>query len=205
MEDRSVKSTKFCTQCGHPITRQIPQNDDHVRAVCSSCGHVHYENPKMVVGTIPVFQDRILMCKRNIDPRKGCWTLPAGYLENEESVQQGAVRETLEETRAQVQILSPYRMFNILFVDQIYMMFIAELLSQDFGPTTESTDVRLFSQSNIPWDEIAFDVIRQTLEDYFTDRKNAGDHEFNPEAFMFKIKDLEFSPFNGGVLCHKSF
>ncbi|MDX9963786.1 NUDIX hydrolase [Desulfobacter postgatei] len=200
-----MKSTKFCTQCGHPITRQIPQNDDHVRAVCSSCGHVHYENPKMVVGTIPVFQDRILMCKRNIDPRKGCWTLPAGYLENEESVQQGAVRETLEETRAQVQILSPYRMFNILFVDQIYMMFIAELLSQDFGPTTESTDVRLFSQSNIPWDEIAFDVIRQTLEDYFTDRKNAGDHEFNPEAFMFKIKDLEFSPFNGGVLCHKSF
>ncbi len=205
MEDRSVMSIKFCTQCGHPITRQIPQNDDHVRAVCSSCGHVHYENPKMVVGTIPVFQDRILMCKRNIDPRKGCWTLPAGYLENEESVQQGAVRETLEETRAQVRILSPYRMFNILFVEQIYMMFIAELLSQDFGPTTESTDVRLFSQSNIPWDEIAFDVIRQTLEDYFTDRKNAGDHEFNPEDFMFKIKDLEFSPFNGGVLYHKSF
>ena len=145
------------------------------------------------------------MCKRNIEPRKGCWTLPAGYLENEESVQQGAVRETLEETRVEVRILSPYRMFNIIFVNQIYMMFIAELLSHDFGPTTESTDVRLFSQSDIPWDEIAFDVIRQTLEDYFKDRENTGDHAFKPEDFRFKIKDLKFSPFSGGVVSDNSF
>nr|WP_320190164.1 NUDIX hydrolase [uncultured Desulfobacter sp.] len=198
-------SIKFCTQCGHAMTRQVPQDDDHVRAVCESCGHVHYENPKMVVGTIPVFQDRILMCKRNIEPRKGCWTLPAGYLENEESVQQGAVRETLEETRVKVRILAPYRMFNILFVDQIYLMFIAELLSQDFGPTTESTDVRLFSKSDIPWDEIAFDVIRETLDDYFRDRGNAGNHAFAPENFGFKIKDLEFSPASGGVIADPSF
>lgn len=176
------------------MTRQIPQDDDHIRAVCASCGHVHYENPKMVVGTIPVLQDRILMCKRNIEPQKGRWTLPAGYLENAESVQQGAVRETLEETRAQVRILSPYRMFNILFVDQVYLMFIAELLSQDFGPTSESTDVRLFSESEIPWDEIAFDVIRQTLEDYYEACRNAGDHAFKPENFGFKIKDLKFLP-----------
>lgn len=176
------------------MTRQIPQDDDHVRAVCDSCGHVHYENPKMVVGTIPVFQDRVLLCKRNIEPQKGRWTLPAGYLENAESVQQGAVRETLEETRVQVRILSPYRMFNILFVDQIYLMFIAELLSRDFGPTSESTDVRLFSQSDIPWDDIAFDVIRQTLEDYYKDRRRAGGGAFKPEDFGFKIKDLKFSP-----------
>ena len=176
------------------MTRQIPQDDNHVRAVCTSCGHVHYENPKMVVGTIPVFQNRILMCKRNIEPQKGRWTLPAGYLENAESVQQGAVRETLEETRAQVRILSPYRMFNILFVDQVYLMFIADLLSQDFGPTSESTDVRLFSESEIPWAEIAFDVIRQTLEDYYEDRRNAGDHAFKPAHFGFKIKDLKFLP-----------
>jgi len=187
-------SIKFCSQCGHPMTRQIPQDDDHVRAVCDSCGHVHYENPKMVVGTIPVFQDRVLLCKRNIEPQKGRWTLPAGYLENAESVQQGAVRETLEETRVQVRILSPYRMFNILFVDQIYLMFIAELLSRDFGPTSESTDVRLFSQSDIPWDDIAFDVIRQTLEDYYKDRRRAGGGAFKPEDFGFKIKDLKFSP-----------
>ena len=187
------------------MIRQIPQDDDHVRDVCASCGHIHYENPKMVVGTVPVFQDRILMCKRNIEPRKGFWTLPAGYLENEESVQQGAVRETLEETRVEVRILSPYRMFNILFVNQIYMMFIAELLSQDFGPTSESTDVRLFSQSDIPWDEIAFDVIRQTLEDYLKDRENAAAHAFSPEDFGFKIKDLNFSPFSGGVVTDNSF
>ena len=184
-------SIKFCTQCGHAMTQQIPEDDNHVRAVCPSCGYVHYENPKMVVGTIPVFQDNILLCKRNIEPRKGCWTLPAGYLENAESVQQGAERETLEETRVLVRILSPYRMFNILFVDQIYLMFIAELLSQDFGPTSESTDVRLFSESDIPWDEIAFDVIRQTLEDYFIDRRNAGNHTFESKDFEFKIKDLK--------------
>ncbi len=198
-------SAKFCTQCGHSMIRQIPEDDDHVREVCASCGHVHYENPKMVVGTIPVFQKRILMCKRNIEPRKGWWTLPAGYLENDESVQQGAVRETLEETRAQVRILSPYRMFNILFVDQIYLMFIAELLSQDFGPTPESTDVRLFSESDIPWDEIAFDVIRQTMKDYFQDRKNVGSHSFKPADFMFKIKDLQFSPVNGGIIVDNPF
>lgn len=187
------------------MTRQVPQDDDHVRAVCGSCGHVHYENPKMVVGTIPVFQDRILMCKRNIEPRKGCWTLPAGYLENEESVQQGAVRETLEETRVAVRILSPYRMFNILFVDQIYLMFIAELLSKDFGPTMESTDVRLFSKSEIPWGEIAFDVIRETLDDYFKDRERSGNLVFKSEDFKFRIKDLEFSPANGGVIADTSF
>ena len=91
---------KFCSQCGSTMSQMIPEDDDHIRAVCSRCGHVHYENPKMVVGTIPVLKDKILLCKRNIEPRKGKWTLPAGYLENQESVQDGAVRETFEETRA---------------------------------------------------------------------------------------------------------
>ena len=184
---------KFCSQCGSTMIQQTPEDDDHVRAVCSSCGHVHYENPKMVVGTIPVFEGRILMCKRNIEPRKGYWTLPAGYLENGESVQQGAARETLEESQANVNILAPYRLFNILFVDQIYMMFIAELLTLDFGPTPESTDVRLFSESEIPWDNIAFEVIRQTLEDFFQDRKNSRP-QAKEKAYPFVIKDLEFHP-----------
>ncbi len=187
---------KFCSQCGSTMIQQTPEDDDHIRAVCSSCGYVHYENPKMVVGTIPILKDRILMCKRNIEPRKGCWTLPAGYLENGESVQQGAVRETLEESLAEVNILSPYRMFNILFVDQIYMMFIAELLSDDFGPTPESTDVRLFSETEIPWDNIAFEVIRQTLEDFFLDRKGSGP-QTKDNGFPFRIKDLEFHPAKG--------
>jgi len=176
----------FCSQCGSTMTQRVPVDDDHVRAVCTACSHVHYENPKMVVGTIPVWADQVLLCRRNIEPRRDRWTLPAGYLENQESVQDGAVRETLEETRAGVEIVSPYRLFNIIFVDQIYLMFRADLLTLDFGPTSESTEVRLFRASEIPWDEIAFEVIRMTLTDYFADRK-AG-------QYSFQIKDLVDKP-----------
>ncbi len=183
----------FCSQCGSTMAQKIPEDDDHVRAVCSQCSHVHYENPKMVVGTLPVLGDKILMCRRNIEPRKGKWTLPAGYLENGESVQDGAIRETLEETLARVTLKGPYRMFNILFVDQIYMMFRAELLSDDFGPTSESSEVCLFSESQIPWDEIAFEVIRQTLKDFFHDRA-VGGKTTEPLEYQFAVKDLIFTP-----------
>ena len=179
----------FCSQCGSPMTQKVPDDDDHVRAVCTACGHVHYENPKVVVGTIPVYEDQILLCRRNIEPRRDKWTLPAGYLENQESVQDGAVRETLEETRARVEIIEPYRLFNILFVDQIYFMFRARLLTTAFGPTSESTDVRLFRESEIPWGEIAFDVIRLTLTDFFRDRQR--------NAYPFCVKDLVFKPAKG--------
>ncbi|MCK5836113.1 MAG: NUDIX hydrolase [Desulfobacula sp.] len=173
---------KFCTACGGPTESKIPTEDDHVRSVCTNCGLVHYNNPKMVVGTIPELNGQVLLCKRNIEPQKGKWTLPAGYLENGESVQEGAGRETLEETRARVQIVEPYRLFNIVFVDQVYFMFRAMLLSDKFGPTTESTEVRLFEEKDIPWDDIAFEVIKQTLEHYFQDRKKG--------RFPFKIFDL---------------
>ncbi|WDP90270.1 MAG: NUDIX hydrolase [Desulfobacter sp.] len=182
----------YCSQCGGPMTQRIPEDDDHIRDVCSRCGHVHYENPKLVVGTIPVSGEKILMCRRNIEPRKGKWTLPAGYLENGESVQDGAVRETLEETRARVALLGPYRMFNILFVDQIYMMFRAELLSNDFGPTPESTEVRLFSEDEIPWDEIAFEVINRTLVDFFKDRAAGSAAKPEGAGYLFRVKDLVF-------------
>jgi len=136
----------------------------------------------MVVGSIPELNKQILLCKRNIEPCKGKWTLPAGYLENGESVQDGAMRETLEETMAEVKIIEPYRLFNIVFVDQIYFMFRADLMSDKFGPTNESTDVRLFDEKDIPWKDIAFEVIKQTLEHYFQDRKKG--------MFPFKIFDL---------------
>ena len=173
---------KFCTACGSPTELKSPPDDDHVRSICTNCGLVHYSNPKMVVGCIPELNGQILLCKRNIEPRKGKWTLPAGYLENGESVQEGALRETKEETRASVQIIDPYRLFNIVFVDQIYFMFRANLTSAKFGPTNESTDVRLFEEKNIPWDNIAFEVIKQTLEHYFSDREKG--------KFPFKIFDL---------------
>ncbi len=173
---------KFCTICGALTEKRIPTDDDHERSVCKQCGQVHYSNPKMVVGCIPELEEKILLCRRNIEPRKGMWTLPAGYLENGESVQDGAVRETLEETNAAVQIIEPYRLFNIVFVDQIYFMFRSRLTSKTFGPTNESTEVRLFDEKDIPWDDIAFEVIKQTLEHFFKDRKK-GD-------YPFKIFDL---------------
>lgn len=174
---------KFCTACGSPTESKIPLDDDHVRSVCTNCSMVHYSNPKMVVGCIPELNGQLLLCKRNIEPRKGKWTLPAGYLENGESVQDGAIRETLEETRAKVRIIEPYRLFNIAFVDQIYFMFRAVMTSDTFGPTSESTIVQLFDEKDIPWDEIAFEVIKQTLDHYFKDRKKG--------KFPFEIFDIQ--------------
>jgi ADP-ribose pyrophosphatase YjhB (NUDIX family) len=175
-------SIKYCSICGAKMTTRIPEDDDHIRPVCNRCGHVHYDNPKLVVGCIPMLEDQVLLCKRNIEPRKGTWTLPAGYLENGETVEQGAVRETLEETRSHVSIIAPYRMFNLVFVHQIYLMFRARLLDTDFGPTKESTDVQLFSESEIPWENIAFESIRQTLADFFSDRPG--------RAYSFEIKQI---------------
>ncbi len=172
----------YCSICGDRMEARIPDDDDHVRPVCCRCGHVHYENPKLVVGCIPVLGDRVLLCKRNIAPQKGKWTLPAGYLENGESVQDGAMRETLEETRSEVEIIAPYRMFNLVFVHQIYFMFRAKLLDENFGPTKESMAVRLFHEADIPWEDIAFESIRQTLKDFYHDRPT--------QAYPFEIKDI---------------
>ncbi len=173
---------KFCTACGSPTQLRVPLDDDHKRAVCTQCEQVHYTNPKVVVGCIPEWDGKILLCKRNIEPRKGFWTLPAGYLENGESVQDGAIRETREETRAEAKIIEPYRMFNIVMVNQIYLMFRAKLLSDQFGPTTESIEVRLFDEEEIPWDDIAFKSIYQTMRHYYQDRKN--------KHFTFGVFDI---------------
>ncbi len=173
---------KFCSACGGEIVQRIPEDDTHLRSVCTRCHLVHYENPKMVVGTIPAKGSRILLCRRNIEPRKGLWTLPAGYLENGESVQDGAVRETREESLAQVRIIAPYRLFNIAAVHQMYLMFRARMTGDTFGPTPESTHVRLFALDEIPWDEIAFDVIHRTLSDYVEDHDR--------HRYPFAIRDI---------------
>ncbi len=174
---------KFCTACGAKTEMRIPEDDDHERAVCTVCGTIHYENPKVVAGCIPVMGDKILICKRDIEPGRGLWTLPAGYLESGESVQDGAVRETLEETGSRVEIVSPFRLFNITVVSQIYFMFVAQLKDENFGPTSESQEVKLVSEEEIPWEDIAFEVIRQTLKDFFRDRR-AG------RGYPFQVKDL---------------
>ena len=159
----------FCSRCGGPIHRVVPRGEDRPRHVCSACGAVHYQNPKLVVGTIPVWEDRILMCRRNIEPRKGYWTLPAGYLENGETTADGARRETVEETGSRVSDLIPYLMVDIVYINQIYLMFRTRLQALDFGPTRESAEVKLVRQQDIPWETIAFPVIEKTLRHYLQD------------------------------------
>ena len=160
----------YCSNCGQPLTYGTPPGDDRSRYCCDTCGMIHYQNPRMVVGCIPEMQDRILLCRRAIEPCYGKWTLPAGYLENGETVAAGAGRETYEEARARVEIMSPYALYNICYVNQIYLIFRARLMDHNFGPGSESIEVKLFLEEDIPWDEMAFRVIEQTLVQYFKDR-----------------------------------
>ena len=173
----------FCSQCGRPVVQRIPSDDNLPRYVCLSCGAIHYENPRVVVGCIPIWQGRILMCRRNIEPRKGYWTLPAGFLENGETTSAGARRETLEETGAVAVDLVPYLMVDIVHIHQIYLMFRARLQAPDFHPTRESAEVELVREADIPWREIAFKVIEKTLRYYLHDR--SGD------TFSFRTDTID--------------
>ena len=168
----------FCSQCGGPLVKKIPEGDNRERHLCGDCGTVHYQNPKIVTGSIPEWENRILLCRRAISPRYGYWTLPAGFLENGETSSEGAVRETLEEAKARIEVTSLYATFSLPHIDQVYLMFRARLLELDFGPGEESLEVALFEESGIPWDELAFPVIAETLKLYFVDRANnvSGNH-----------------------------
>ncbi len=173
----------FCSNCGQLLTYLKPPGDDHYRYCCESCGVIHYQNPVMVVGCIPELEGRILLCRRSIEPCYGKWTLPAGYLENGESVAAGAKRETFEEARARVEILSPYALYNICHVNQIYLMFRARLKDNNFRAGSESLEVNLFTEDDIPWQKIAFRVIKETLIQYFKDRRNG--------RFPFYMSDIQ--------------
>jgi ADP-ribose pyrophosphatase YjhB (NUDIX family) len=161
---------KYCSQCGFEVEVKVPDGDDRPRHVCGSCGSIHYSNPKIVVGCIPEWEGKILLCRRAIEPRYGLWTLPAGFMEDGETVQEGAVRETREEANARVEIGGLYSLFNLPHINQIYLIFRSRLLDLDFGPGAESLDVQLFAESGIPWEELAFPVVKETLELYFRDR-----------------------------------
>jgi ADP-ribose pyrophosphatase YjhB (NUDIX family) len=161
---------KYCSNCGASVRLRMPPGDNRERHVCDECGIVHYQNPKVVVGCIPEWEDRILLCRRAIEPRHGLWTLPAGFMERGETTQAGAARETLEEANARVDIGCLYSLFNLPHIDQIYLLFRGRLLDLGFSPGEESLEVRLFSEADIPWDELAFQVVRETLKLYFRDR-----------------------------------
>lgn len=162
----------FCSNCGERVSLRIPDGDNRQRYVCGACQFIHYQNPKMVVGAIPEWGDRILLCKRAIEPRHGKWTLPAGFMENGETVAEGAARETLEEANARVEIGDLYSMISVPHVDQVHLFYRARLLDLDFSAGTESLEVALFEESEIPWKEIAFRTISTTLQRYFADRRD---------------------------------
>ena len=160
---------KYCSDCGATLSYRIPKEDDRPRYVCDKCGVIHYINPNMVVGAIPTWKDSILFCRRAIEPRYGKWTLPAGFLENGETLVEGAKRETYEEAGAKIIGLKPYGLYNLTFVNQVYIMFRARLAEPVYQAGNESLEVRLFKAHEVPWNEIAFPVISKTLQDYFND------------------------------------
>ena len=162
---------KFCCYCSAELVYDIPSDDNRHRHICQSCGIIHYQNPKIVAGCIPVWEDQILLCKRAIEPRLGYWTLPAGFMEMGESTLEAGIRETLEEANARVEVEDLYAVFNLPYVDQVYMMYRSRLLDLDFSSGIESLDVQLFKEDEIPWDELAFTTIRETLKFYLDDKK----------------------------------
>lgn len=166
----------FCANCGAGLSRQIPAGDDRPRLVCDRCQTIHYQNPRMVVGTIPEWEDAVLLCRRAIEPRAGRWTLPAGYLENGETMMDGARRETREEAGVELLEMAPFALFDLPFVHQIYFMFRGPLAHNTPCPGDESLEVRLFRETDIPWDDLAFAVIHETLVRYFSDRSRERFH-----------------------------
>jgi ADP-ribose pyrophosphatase YjhB (NUDIX family) len=173
---------KYCNQCASTLAYRIPEGDDRTRFVCETCQTVHYQNPKMVVGCIPVWEDRILLCRRSIEPCYGKWTIPAGFYEQGETVEAGAKRELYEEARATVEFLEPYALYNLPFISQVYMIFRGPLKNKNFRAGCESLETLLFKEHEIPWDDLAFTVVREVLHRYFRD--------FLKGVFPFHMGDI---------------
>ncbi len=172
---------RYCSKCGSDqIDFKIPPDDNLKRYTCSACDSIFYTNPNLVVGTLCIQKKQVLLCKRNIEPRLGYWTLPAGFMENAETLQEGALRETKEETQATPKIITPYTAFSLTHISQVHFFYLADLNNEEFGPTSESSDVKLFSEDKIPWDQIAFPTVTKTLKYYFEDL-GKGEFPFREE------------------------
>ena len=170
---------KHCRACGSAVLYRLPDDGDtKQRAICTACNLVHYENPLNVVGTIPHSGNRVLLCKRNIEPRKGFWTLPAGFMEMRETLAEGAARETDEEAGAQIEMQNLFTIVDVPRVGQVHFFFLAALQSPVFNPGHETQEARLFSEAEIPWDDLAFRTVKETLRCYFADRAK-GDFELH--------------------------
>lgn len=162
---------KFCSHCGYSVRFAIPEGDDRSRYLCDACGTIHYQNPRIVAGTLPIRDGCVLLCRRAISPRKGYWTLPAGFMENAETTIEAAARETREEACAEVEIHDLYTLIDLPHINQVYMIFRADLTG-DFAAGPESQEVAMFAEQDIPWSELAFSTIERTLRHYFHDRRD---------------------------------
>jgi ADP-ribose pyrophosphatase YjhB (NUDIX family) len=192
---------KFCSECAHPVALQIPEGDNRPRYVCVQCTTIHYQNPKLVIGSIPVWEEdgqvRVLLCKRAIEPRYGYWTLPAGFMENAETTGEAAIRETEEEAGANIELGELFALLNVAQVHQVHLFYLARLRDLDFAAGIESLDVQLFSEADIPWDELAFPTIRTTLELFFADRiklREGGSYGFHSRDIVRPMRLAPHDP-----------
>jgi ADP-ribose pyrophosphatase YjhB (NUDIX family) len=167
----SPRSIKHCRACGGRVAYTVPPADNRERATCTVCGEVHYENPLNVVGTVPVWGEQVLLCRRNIEPRYGLWTLPAGFMELGETTAEGALRETVEEAGARIELQGLLTLLNVVRVGQLHLYYRARLHDIDFAPGPETIEAKLFAEDQIPWDELAFRTVRETLVCFFADRR----------------------------------
>lgn len=168
----------FCSQCGAKVSLQIPENDNRPRYVCGECKTIHYQNPKIVAGVLPIYidpngeqEDKVLLCRRAINPRYGLWTLPAGFMENSESLEQAARREAEEEANVLVQDCHLYTIMSLPHINQVYVLFTGKISNNDYAAGMETLEVQLFAEHEIPWEELAFPVIAKSLQWYFEDRR----------------------------------
>ncbi|MBQ0931448.1 NUDIX hydrolase [Ideonella sp. 4Y16] len=167
----AARTIQHCRACGAPTQYQVPADDNRPRAVCSACALIHYENPLNVVGTVPVWGEQVLLCRRAIEPRHGLWTLPAGFMELGESTAEGALRETVEEAGAHVELDGLFTVLNVVRVGQVHLFYRARMLDTHLDPGPETLEARLFREDEVPWDELAFRTVRETLTRFFDDRR----------------------------------
>ena len=165
------RGIKHCKTCGGAVRYEVPADDNRDRAVCSVCHMVHYENPLNVVGTVPVWGERVLLCRRNIEPRYGLWTLPAGFMELGETTAEGALRETVEEAGARIELEGLFSLINVVRVGQVHLFYRARMLDPEFTPGPETIEARLFAEVDVPWAELAIRTTKATLEFYFADQR----------------------------------
>lgn len=163
---------KFCPNCGNAVRVAVPVGDDRKRHICDPCDLIHYHNPKVIVGCLPEHEGKVLLCKRAIEPRYGFWTLPAGFMENGETTAEGAARETREEAAAIATDLQLYRIFDVPHISQVYVFYRCHLEGGRFGVGPESLESKLYNYEEIPWQELAFPVVRELLMEFFEDRQS---------------------------------